>query len=118
MLRVSNTIATVSLLFLLQSLAAPEAARSADGVERHLVLTNNSHKIIVEVHVADDHTDNWEDDVLGPEFLHPGGFERVDIDEDQNGNCFVDVEAIFDSGMIRTYRRVNVCYENAKMQLQ
>ena len=54
--------------------------------ERHIVLTNNTHQPITEIYVADDGTDNWQEDGLGSEFLLPGNSVSVDID-DQNGNC-------------------------------
>jgi hypothetical protein len=45
--------------------------------ERHIVLTNNTHQPIIEIYVADDGTDNWQEDGLGSEFLLPGNSVSV-----------------------------------------
>ena len=105
MLPVSNTAAAASLLFLFQSVAGPPAGCD----ERRVVLTNNTHHPIAEIYVSDDDgAENWQGDLLGSEFLHPGGSVIVDVD-DRNGNCRVDLKAVLDNGSDLTNRGVNPC---------
>lgn len=104
MLHVSNTVAAVSLLLMLQSAVGPPA-----GSERRVVLTNNTRHPIAEIYVSDDDgADNWHDDLLGSEFLLPGESVTIDVD-DRNGNCKVDVKAVLDNGSDLINRGVNAC---------
>jgi hypothetical protein len=111
MLRVLTTLGVVSLLLLLLLPFQNSADLRSNG-KRHLVLTNTTRQPISEVYVADDdHTSNWQEDVLGSEFLLPGRSVLVDIHEDENGNCFVDVKEILDNGSSIISRRLNSCDE-------
>jgi hypothetical protein len=105
MLNVSNTVGAASLLFLLQSALVPTAALSG---EQYVVLTNNTRERIIEIYVSDDHTDNWQEDNLGLEFLLPGSSASVIVD-DRNGNCRVDVKTVLSNGSSLVYRGVNAC---------
>jgi hypothetical protein len=73
MLNVSSTVVAASivvaasLLFLFQSANVPPA-QSGD---RYVVFTNNAPERIIEIYVSDDGTDNWQEDLLGLEFLPP-----------------------------------------------
>jgi hypothetical protein len=82
MLNASNSAVAASLLFLFAAAAVPPAHSG----ERHVVLTNNTRERIIEIYVSDDRTDNWQEDLLGLEFLLPGSSASVDVD-DRNGNC-------------------------------
>jgi hypothetical protein len=104
MINISNTVVTASLLFLFQSANVPPAHSG----ERHVVLTNNSRERIIEIYVSDDRTDNWQEDLLGLEFLLPGSSVSVDVD-DRNGNCRVDVKTVLSNGASLVYRGVNAC---------
>jgi hypothetical protein len=105
MLNVSNTVVAASLLFLFQSAAV---LRAHSG-ERHVLLTNNTRELIMEIYVSDDSTDNWQEDLLGLEFLLPGSSVSVGVD-DRNGNCRVDVKTVFDNGASLVNRGVNACH--------
>jgi hypothetical protein len=104
MINVSNIVVAASLLFLFQSATVPPA-HSGDG---HFVLTNNTREQIIEIYVSDDRTDNWQEDLLGLEFLLPGSSVSVDVD-DPNGNCRVDVKTVLSNGSSLVYRGVNAC---------
>jgi hypothetical protein len=105
MLNTSNTVVATSLLFLVQGAAGPPSG--SDG--RRIVLTNNTQQTIAEIYVSDDDgTDSWQEDLLGSEFLLPGGSAIVDVD-DRNGNCRVDLKAVLDNGSDLTNRGVNPC---------
>jgi hypothetical protein len=105
MLSVTNTaLAAGSLLMLFGGATGPPA----QGGERQVVLTNNTREPIVEVYVSDLGAGNWQADLLGPEFLPPGGSVLVDID-DRNGRCRVDVRTVLDDGSEFVSRGVDVC---------
>jgi hypothetical protein len=105
MLNVPNTVVAASLLFLFQGAAVPPAHSG----ERHVLLTNNTRELIMEIYVSDDGTDNWQEDLLGLEFLFPGSSASVGVD-DRNGNCRVDVKTVFDNGASLVNRGVNACH--------
>ena len=81
---------------------------AAQGRERHVLLTNNTREAIVEVHVSDVNSGNWQADLLGSDYLVPGGSVLVDID-DRDGRCRVDVRTVLDDGSDLVSRSVNVC---------
>jgi hypothetical protein len=113
MLNVSNTVVMGLLLFLCQS-AAGAPAHSGD---RHLVLTNNTREPIVEIYLSDDRAGNWQQDLLGSEFLLPGGSVSVDFD-DRNGNCRIDVKTVFDNGSHLVNRSINACRDGHTVSIQ
>ena len=113
MLNASNTVVMALLLFLFQS---------ADGTpahsgERHLVLTNNTRDPIAEIYLSDDRDGNWQEDLLGSEFLLPGNSVSVDID-DRNGNCRVDVKTVFDNGSHLVNRGINACRDGRAISIR
>src|SRR5271167_1376585 len=113
MLNVSKTAVTALLLFLFQS-AAGSPAHSG---ERHLVLTNNTREPIVEIYLSDDRAGNWQEDLLGSEFLLPGKSVSVDVD-DRNDNCRVDVKTVFDNGSHLVNRGVNACRDGHTVSIR
>jgi len=104
MINVSNIVVAASLLFLFQSATVPPAHSG----ERHVLLTNNTRELIMEIYVSDDGTDNWREHLLGLEFLFPGSSASVGVD-DRNGNCRVDVKTVLSNGSSLVYRGVNAC---------
>jgi hypothetical protein len=90
------------------ALALGAISLAARAGERHIVLTNNASQPLIEIYVADDGTDNWQEDGLGSEFLLPGNSVSVDID-DQNANCRVDIKTVLDNGSSLVRRGVNAC---------
>ncbi len=113
MLDVTNTVVMGSLLFLFQS----AAGTPAHSGERHLVLTNNTREPIVEIYLSDDRAGNWQEDLLGSEFLLPGKSVSVDVD-DRNGNCRVDVKTVFDNGSDLVNRGINACRDGHAVSIR
>jgi hypothetical protein len=113
MLNASNTMVMTLLLFLFQS-AIGSPAHSG---ERHLVLINNTREPIAEIYLSDDRAGNWRQDLLGSEFLLPGGSVSVDID-DRNGNCQVDVKTVFDNGAHLVNRGINACRDGHTVSIR
>jgi hypothetical protein len=106
MLDVTNSVvAASSLLFLVQS--ATEPPFGSDW--RRIVLTNNTRQTITEIYVSDDDgADNWQEDLLGSEFLLPGGSVVVHVD-DRNGNCKVHIKMVLNNGSDFINHGVNAC---------
>jgi hypothetical protein len=105
MLNISNrAVLGGTLLLLFHGATGPPA----QGGERHVVLTNNTREAIVEVYVSDVGAGNWQADLLGADFLMPGGSVMVDID-DRNGRCRVDFKTVLDDGSDLVSRSINVC---------
>jgi len=104
MLHVSRIVVAASILFQIQSGTEPRL----DGVARRVVLMNNTRAPIAEIYVSDDGAGDWQEDLLGSEFLLPGNSAALYV-EDQNGNCRVDVRVVFDSGSILVNRGFNAC---------
>ena len=113
MLNVSKTVVMALLLFLFRSVAVTPAHSG----ERHLVLINNTRDPIAELFVSDDRAGNWQEDLLGSEFLLPGRSVSVDID-DRNGNCRVDVKTVFDNGSHLFNRGINACRDGHTVSIR
>ena len=113
MLNVTNIVVMVLLLFGFQSAAS---ARAQSG-ERHVVLTNNTREPIVEIYLSDDGAGNWRHDLLDSELLLPGGSVSVRVD-DRNGNCRVDLRAVFDNGSHLVNRGINTCRDGRTVSIR
>jgi hypothetical protein len=100
-------VTAASLLFLAVGPVGPRAA----GGERQVLLTNNARQPIVEIYVSADGDDDWQADLLGTNFLPPGGSVLVDID-DRNGNCRVNFKTVFDDGSNHIEHGVRVCLDD------
>jgi hypothetical protein len=110
---VANTVVLGFLVFLFQN----AAGSSAHSGERHVVLTNNTRDPIAELFVSDDRAGNWQQDLLGSEFLLPGRSVSIDID-DRNGNCRIDVKTVFDNGSHLVNRGVNACHDGHAVSIR
>jgi archaellum component FlaF (FlaF/FlaG flagellin family) len=104
MVHVPNSVLAALLLAQAQSAAEP----FGHGGRRQLVLTNNTPVPIVEIYVSDDGAANWQEDLLGSEFLLPGDSVSVYVN-DENGNCRVDVKVVLDNGSTVVNRGFNAC---------
>lgn len=104
MFNAKRTAAAAGLLLLFQSATGPPA----DGGERHVVFTNNCGEPIIEIHVSTVGAGDWQDDLLGSDFLSPGQSVLLNVD-DENNRCRVDVKAVLDDGSNRIDHGVDVC---------
>lgn len=102
---VSATVAAGSLFWLLTGTTGPPAAY---GLERHVVVANDTRQPIVEIYLSNAGSGNWQPDVLGSEFLEPGASMLVTID-DNNGQCRFDLKTVLDDGTNLIQRGVDVC---------
>jgi hypothetical protein len=102
-----NPIAAVVAASLI-CLQAGATGPPAYGFERHLVVANDMRQTIVEIYISNAGSGNWQQDVLGSDYLQPGGSTLVSI-IDRNGQCRFDLKTVFDDG---TYliRGVDVCH--------
>jgi hypothetical protein len=101
---VNATVAAASLFCVLTSTTGPPAY----GLERHVVVANDTRQAIVEIYLSNAGTGNWQQDLLGSEFLPPGDSARVTVD-DRQGQCWFDVKTVLDDGTSLIRRGVDVC---------
>jgi hypothetical protein len=105
MLRTFAVAAFAGSLLLLAYGAIGPPLRGGDRLVR---FTNETREPIVELHVSDVGRENWEEDLLGWNYLLPGSSVLVEVD-DRNESCRVDVKMVLDDGSERVTRRVDVC---------
>jgi hypothetical protein len=116
MLHILNAVVAASLLVQVQNASEP----SDHGGVRRVVFFNNTPVPIVELYVSDDNRylwddrrDDWQQDLLGSEFLYPNSFMPVYIN-DPNGNCRVDLKVVLDNGSALVNRGLNICVSENK----
>jgi hypothetical protein len=109
MISATNTAITAAVLLLF--FGGTTTGPPARGGERHVRLANDARQPIVEIYVSDDGHGGWQGDLLGSDFLMPGGSVFVDL-PDRNGNCRVDVKAVLNDGSIHIERGVRICLDD------
>jgi hypothetical protein len=97
-----NLVAAILLCGLPSATGPP-----AYALQLHLTLTNATRMAIAEIHLANVGTGNWQDDILGQDFLLP--YTSLAVDLDDRGGCRLDVETVFDDGDIVIRHDVDVC---------
>ena len=102
-----NPVAAVVAASLI-CLQAGAAGPRAYGFERHVVVANDMRQTIVEIYISNAGSGNWQQDVLGSDYLQPGGSALVSID-DRKGQCRFDLKTVFDDGT-NLIRSVDVCH--------
>jgi len=101
---IGAAVATASLLGLLTGPTGPPAY----GLERHVVVANDTRQPIVEIYFSNAGTGNWQQDALGSDFLPPGDSVSVTLD-DRNGQCRFDLKTVLDDGTNLIQHGVDVC---------
>ena len=99
-----SVLGAASLLGLLSGGTGPPAY----GLERHLVVANDTRQPIVEIYLSNAGTGNWQQDALSSDFLPPGNSVLVTVDE-RNGQCRFDLKTVLDDGTNLIQRGVDVC---------
>jgi len=99
-----SAIAAGPVLYMLHSAVGPPA----HALERHVLVANDARMAIVEVYAANAGTGNYQLDILGDDFLHPGHSVMIDID-DGTDYCRYDFKTVFDDGTSVVRRNVDVC---------
>lgn len=116
MFHIASAVLAASLLIQVQSAGDP----SGHAGERQVVFLNNTRVPVVEIYVSDDNRyvrddkrEDWQQDLLGSEFLLPDNSVSLYIN-DQNGNCRVDLKVVFDNGATFVSRSLNICFSENK----
>ncbi len=105
MFKVLGSIAVAgSILWVLEGGTGPPGSVLAQPLR----VTNNTRMAIVEIYVSHVGTGNWQEDILGEDFLAPGNSTLLNIDDDK-GSCRFDFKAVFDDGTVTIRRDVYVC---------
>src|SRR5258707_610354 len=87
-------------------------AAHARRYDRHVVVINDSSRVVVEFHASNEHRRGWEEDILGTGVILPGHRARIDID-DGTGACVFDFKAVMRDGATVIRRSVDVCALNS-----
>lgn len=94
---------------LLAGAALIEPAEAAqDGLDRWVLIRNNSSVAMMEFYGSNVDRTVWEEDILGLDVLVPGESVWVNFD-DGSGYCRFDLRAVFENGAEETQFGVNVC---------
>lgn len=93
-----------SLVFLVPGSPGPPP----QGGERHVRFVNDSREPITELYVSAVGADDWHGDLLGEEYLAPGGSVLVEI-VDRNQSCRADIRIVRDDGSELVGRAVDIC---------
>jgi hypothetical protein len=97
-------VAAAAVLCMLNAATGPPAY----GLERHILMTNHTREVIVEIYLSDAGAADWQQDILGSDFLPSGQSELVDIDT-RNGQCRFDLKTVLDDGTNLVQRGIDVC---------
>ena len=101
---IETAVGAGSLILLFHGATGPPALSG----ERHVLFANHTRQAIVEIHVSNVGAGNWQADVLGSDFLEPGGSVLVDIDV-RGGQCRVDIKTVRDDGSTLVTPSVDIC---------
>lgn len=88
--------------------AGAAVAKSDDGNDRRVVISNESNSIVTEVHASNVGTDDWEEDMLDDDTIDSGDSMTFNIDDGTDA-CYYDFKVVFDDGTYTTKYKVNVC---------
>lgn len=80
----------------------------ASALDRRVKIVNQTGYTIVEFYASNTGTDDWQEDILGPDVLPTGSSVMINID-DGTGYCKYDLLAIFEDGDEVVQPDVNVC---------
>ncbi len=99
-----STTTAASILYMLHSAIGPPA----QAWDRSVLVTNEARIAIVEVYAANAGSGDWQQDILGEDFLQPGQSVLINID-DGMAYCRYDFKTVFDDGTSVVCRNVEVC---------
>ncbi|MBW7921334.1 MAG: hypothetical protein H3C51_04455 [Rubellimicrobium sp.] len=81
---------------------------SADNFDRHVIVTNNTGRVIWAIHGSRSDTNSWEEDILGDNVLPDGDSANINFD-DGTGACQFDVKVVFPEGDSIEEYNIDVC---------
>ena len=106
MLKISGTIVMVGSVM---CLLGTGVCSPASALDRRILLRNNTDEAVIEFYASNVGSDDWEEDILGPDrFLPSGNAVIINID-DGTGYCRFDFKTVFSDGSNVIRRDVNVC---------
>jgi hypothetical protein len=111
---IRSKLASLALLAAvgMTAVAGNATAASRDGLDRRVIVTNNSNYTITNFYGSYRDTDSWEKDILGRDVLYPGESILVDF-TDGTGYCIFDMRAVYEGGYENVLWHVNVCEESS-----
>jgi hypothetical protein len=95
-------------LTVLAALAMSAQVAFADGLNRHVMIINDTDFTMMRFYASNKDSTSWEEDIFGDDVLPPHSQIDVNID-DGTGYCVYDFKAVFDDGEEVTAYGQNVC---------
>lgn len=81
---------------------------SSSGLNRNVLIINNTGQTIWRFYGSRTSTNSWEEDILGSSILSNGSSVNIDFN-DGTGACMFDLKAEFRNGGSIVQPNVNVC---------
>ncbi len=81
---------------------------SAQALDRHVTIVNDTNTDIVEFYGSQVDAKDWQEDILGSKVLSAGSSVSVNFD-DGTGYCMFDFRAVFADGDVLVRKKINVC---------
>ena len=66
-----------------------------DGIDRYLVVNNNSGQTLRYFYASPPTVDDWEEDILGSDVVMNGDSYRINFNTDNRCTCTYDTKAVF-----------------------
>jgi hypothetical protein len=84
------------------------AVGSAEALDRHVTIVNETSVDIVEFYGSQVDAKDWQEDILGSKVLSAGSSVSINFD-DGTGYCMFDFRAVFADGDVLVRNKINVC---------
>ncbi|MDO6588698.1 MULTISPECIES: hypothetical protein [Rhodobacterales] len=85
-----------------------ETSTASSGMNRNVLIVNNTGGTIWRFYGSRTSTNSWEEDILGSSILASGSSVNIDFN-DGTGSCMFDLKAEFRDGSSVVRNNVNVC---------
>ena len=83
-------------------------SRSSGGLDRHVLINNQTGRTIWSIYGSRTTTNSWEEDILGPNTLPAGQSVNINFN-DGTGACMFDFKFVFPNGQSIEHYGINVC---------
>ena len=104
----ASTAVAAEPVFAADKIAVSATVQSRDGLNRRVLIHNNTGWTMLRFYASDSRITSWQEDMLGRGVLNAGNSIMMNID-DGSGACLYDFKAEFTNGQVLTRYNVNVC---------
>ncbi len=100
------SVCLLAAVITLVMVAPVSHAQDTDSVT--FTLVNGTDTTIMEFYASPPSTDDWEEDILGPDVLEPGDSVDITID-DWREDCYYDFLAVFEDDTELMHEGISIC---------